>query len=275
VQRDFARKPLWGIKDPRMCRLLPLWFGILAEVGCTVSCIIITRNPYEVAHSLAHRDGFPRPKSYLLWLAHVLEAEQRTRRCPRVFITYPALLNDWRATVARIATNLSLLWPYEPSTVANAIERFLEPGLRHYTCTDDRLDVAPDLSEWVRRVYQALTGAAQMTTAQLDERLSPVHRQMTAAIRLFGPLLKQQTAELSRIGAGFSQALEILAEREAQLTQVRTEHTTVGAGFAQTLELLAERDRQLAQVQAELSRVKSHWLWRLLRIMSVKRQELQ
>lgn len=108
LQRDFADQPLWGLKDPRLCRLLPLWRDIFTAFRCQVSCVIITRHPHEVVCSLAQRDGFAPVKSSLLWLAHVLEAEQATQTLPRVFVTYDALLNDWRATVARIAAGLSL-----------------------------------------------------------------------------------------------------------------------------------------------------------------------
>ena len=32
--RDFKDRELWGLKDPRLCRLLPLWHSILSELGC-------------------------------------------------------------------------------------------------------------------------------------------------------------------------------------------------------------------------------------------------
>ena len=31
LKRDFSTAPLWGIKDPRMCRLMPLWDPIIAD----------------------------------------------------------------------------------------------------------------------------------------------------------------------------------------------------------------------------------------------------
>ena len=33
--RDFAGLPLWGVKDPRLCRLMPLWATLLAATGIT------------------------------------------------------------------------------------------------------------------------------------------------------------------------------------------------------------------------------------------------
>ncbi|HEY9142813.1 MAG TPA: hypothetical protein VIM90_02130, partial [Arenimonas sp.] len=33
LQRDFAGQPLWAFKDPRTCRLLPLWQRVLGRLG--------------------------------------------------------------------------------------------------------------------------------------------------------------------------------------------------------------------------------------------------
>jgi hypothetical protein len=314
VQRDFARVPLWGVKDPRICRLLPLWQDILAELGCPASYLIITRHPQEVACSLARRDGFPASKSYLLWLGHVLEAEQWTRTFPRLFISYAALLRDWHATIARIGTCLSLTWPHAPASVATAIEQFLDPGLRHHQYTNLQQEGTPAVPELVCTVYRAMTAAAPNPADPLEWWLAPARRELQTATRLCGPWLKQLTTELGRVGAGFSQALsqlasvneefakvgagltqavELLTERDTQLASLHEELAKVGAGLTQTLAVLAERDAQLtdthtelgqartelahtkanlvyaetdlAHAQAELTRIRSHWLWRVLR----------
>ena len=56
VADEFAGKPLWAVKDPRMCRLMPLWRGIFRAAGTNASCLIVLRSPVEVARSLARRD---------------------------------------------------------------------------------------------------------------------------------------------------------------------------------------------------------------------------
>src|SRR5262245_37421536 len=84
VRRDFEQCPLWGLKDPRLCRLLPLWHGILAEVGCTPGYVIMMRNPAEVVASLHRREEFDRGHSYLVWLENILALEEHTRGRARV-----------------------------------------------------------------------------------------------------------------------------------------------------------------------------------------------
>ena len=33
IRKDFTGVPTWGLKDPRLCRVLPLWLEVLGELG--------------------------------------------------------------------------------------------------------------------------------------------------------------------------------------------------------------------------------------------------
>ena len=72
LQRDLSAAPLWGLKDPRLCRLLPWWEPVWAATDTWPLFVIVRRPPSEVAASLARREGFSPAKSYLLWLLHTL-----------------------------------------------------------------------------------------------------------------------------------------------------------------------------------------------------------
>lgn len=132
LRRDFSRAPLWLLKDPRLCHLLPLWLEIFAEVGCRPHFIISVRHPLEVAESLNKRDHITYERASLLWIEHYSDAEKWTRGYPRSVVFYERLLLDWRGTVNQLSTELSL--PLQPSDGAmeKAVERFLEPSLRHH-----------------------------------------------------------------------------------------------------------------------------------------------
>ena len=54
LQRDLCR-PLIGIKDPRLARLLPLWTGLMEREGRASTAVIVLRKPSEIAASLARR----------------------------------------------------------------------------------------------------------------------------------------------------------------------------------------------------------------------------
>ena len=88
LRKDFAASPLFAIKDPRICRFWPFWRDVLQEFGATPLVAMPVRNPLEIAASLKRRDGFLATNSLLLWLRHVLDAENDTRGLPRAIVSY-------------------------------------------------------------------------------------------------------------------------------------------------------------------------------------------
>src|SRR5437870_5378082 len=125
VGANFGESPLFVLKDPRICRLIPIWLRILGGIGVEPSFVLPVRNPLEVAESLRAREGFSIAKSLLLWLRHVLDAERDTRARPRAFLSYERLLRDWMGELARASTELELAWPRFADPARAEIESFL------------------------------------------------------------------------------------------------------------------------------------------------------
>lgn len=71
------------IKDPRQCRLLPLWTALFEQRPYQVAVVLAVRQPEAVAASLVSRDQLPLDRALLLWLSHTLEAERATRQLRR------------------------------------------------------------------------------------------------------------------------------------------------------------------------------------------------
>lgn len=131
LRRDFAASPVWLLKDPRLCRLLPLWLEILRLLDIKPNFVICLRHPGEVAMSLERRDGIPVERASLLWLEHLIDSERGTRNLLRTVVTYEQLLDDWRSTLRQIAAHLSIDLSLD-SAGAGRIDAFLEPTLRHH-----------------------------------------------------------------------------------------------------------------------------------------------
>jgi len=132
LRRDTAGAALFGVKDPRLCRLLPLWRPVLASERLEAAALIVLRHPAEVAGSLAHRDAFARSRSQALWLDHVLSADHATRELPRAFVWFDSLLRDWHEALTGIAERLGIVWPRDPEAARDEIDAFLSPDLRHH-----------------------------------------------------------------------------------------------------------------------------------------------
>lgn len=112
---DFAGKPVDGVallKDPRECRLMPLWLELLQRRAPQVQVLLVVRRPEAVAASLGRRDQLPQNRALLLWLSHTLEAELHSRAMPKLVLSYEALLQE-PAAVVRAGQQLAGL-PEQP-----------------------------------------------------------------------------------------------------------------------------------------------------------------
>ena len=93
-QKRLATPPCQLLKDPRICRFVPLWTSLVESMGIEPLFVIPIRNPLEVAASLrvrAEQDaanvlgtygGMPDAKALLLWLRSFLDTERHTRGFP-------------------------------------------------------------------------------------------------------------------------------------------------------------------------------------------------
>jgi O-antigen biosynthesis protein len=132
---------VFGVKDPRMTKLLPLWKRAFAAMGLRVAYVISVRNPLSVAKSVRARDGFDLEVGYLLWLEHCLLAVAETEQDPRIFIDYDAVLENPRKQLKRLADAFCL--DVNNAEVDAFSDGFLEKELRH----SKHSPADPDLGE--------------------------------------------------------------------------------------------------------------------------------
>jgi hypothetical protein len=210
LKRDFSGAPLFGIKDPRLCRLMPLWFPIFETLSTEPHFVLTIRHPWEVAESLARRNGLKPSKSFLLWLDHTLQAESATRGYKRVFVAFDEVLDDPVAVMTGLERDLAI-HPLSPAQAS--FGNSVEPSLRHH-----RLDQRPkeDVPSLVMEVYDVIKKAPQFA-----EKLDELMRQFVSSRDIFSPHLEALETELSdldkRIGeveqatdtAGATMRLEI------------------------------------------------------------------
>ncbi len=236
LRRHFAGAPLWAVKAPRTCWLVPLWAAALAELGCTPRYLIAIRHPDEVAASLARRDRFSRDKSDLLWADHYLAAEAATRGARRAFLSYTELLRAPEIELARVAEELGIEWPAGAgAAVAGELRQFLSGRLRHHVAPAAAIAPRGRLGAIVPRLWYVLESAA--ATAVLDEAACKSLRGELAGVREnLDPLLiehffqlssahGEQVTELERILADHTKWMRIQAEELEGQRDILNERT--------------------------------------------------
>lgn len=156
VTRDFAAAPLWAVKDPRLCRVLPVWLELLTRRGVDVACCVSLRDPAEVVASLQARNGFSREKASALWLDHVL-APLATSGYRSTSVRFDDLLDDPASAVQRCGQDLKLEWPTSPVAVAQDLRQFVRPRLRHHRGSGQK--PAGPIEELACRLWERLERA--------------------------------------------------------------------------------------------------------------------
>ena len=201
VSQAFGDAALFVLKDPRICRFVPLILSILDELKVRPVVILPVRNPLEVASSLQQRDGFSRPKALLLWLRHVLDAEYSSRAIPRFFMRYEDLLLDWRTCLGRAADITGLAWPGWSSESEQAIDQFLTVKLRRQRASTEQLQAHPEVGSWIKDTYAIVSSLAESGEYRPDlDRLDLIRSKFDEVCTVMGPALKEEEALVARKG---------------------------------------------------------------------------
>ena len=158
LRSRLADTELFGLKDPRMAKLIPFWQAVFEHLQVEVSYVVACRNPMNVAHSLATRDGFSREKSYLLWFEHMLMSTKHTEQARRIFVDYDLILNDPDHQLMRISAAFDRPFSAESQAFREFKNEFLELSLRHNGFAPEDLDLDTAAPDEVRQLHQLLSG---------------------------------------------------------------------------------------------------------------------
>ena len=248
LENDYEGAPLIVVKDPRICRLVPIYTAALERAGYSARVVVTLRHPIEVIESLRRLVGTAPLVSELIWIRHILEMEASTRNALRVWVTYDNLLENWYPIQAMIAAKLDILWPKSPDRVAEEIAAFLEPNLRHFDLRRDQL--CSTIGSLASKVWSTarfgLTGDEAALQTGFDEirlvvdevdRLNAAQieqerlRGLCAAseIQMLSRALECKNLELGRLRAYEDKGL---ADSEVKLNQLRVHAAACEAQIA-------------------------------------------
>lgn len=259
VKAEFGDNAIIALKDPRICRLVPLWHSSLVDHSLVEPRYIIPiRNPIEVAQSLHARNGLPVIAGVLLWLRHVLDAEHFTRNFPRCFTHYEALLRDWRSEISTIQLITDIRWPIAVDKASSDIEAFLCPNLRHQSAPS-RLENAlpPSLASLVKNT---LTSIENLEAHRRDESafaiLDETREKLNELALTFAPLeqFRRQTQK----------------ERQQQLANTREKLQNRIARVQELESLAKDRNRKNTELLTEISELNRKLSNRVARVSELE-----
>lgn len=227
LDEEMGASALCLFKDPRICRLTPVWTEALKLSGRGGLAILPCRHPLEVAGSLSAKAGLTRPYALMMWLQHVVLGERFTRAMKRSFTDYEALLNDWRAVIGKVAKDLDLVWPRDAMRAGVEVDGFLTGELRRQKPPERPLS-ADGLERLCDRAWAVLPALQKnpydkKAMAELDA----VGAEMDAVIAVAGPLVVSYQGELDGTRRELDKTLrgvgDLIADHDARIEAVNAE----------------------------------------------------
>jgi hypothetical protein len=194
----FQEQNFWAVKDPRLCRLLPLWLPLFTRLGEKLCAVLVFRHPEGACRSLEKRNAMSRRRALALWLHHFVDALTCLRDLPWVAVDYERMLTDPRQGIAILAEKLGFNDRLRaPSD--DELRDFVDPGLRHHP------PAPPKSDEWLETSCYAFY-----------EALGARHLQGPDAT------LMRHAAELrAQLDEGRGLSLELLHDVYAEIPQLR------------------------------------------------------
>lgn len=251
---EYGESASFVVKDPRMCRLLPVWQPAFEDLGARTSYPVILRNPLEVAQSLSQRNGFDAEYGMLLWARYLVDAELGTRGSPRVFLTYDQLLDDWQSVLRRIGSILEI--PVDPGSIdLGSVDDFLSPDLRHHRIADEQVFIELAKIPQVSETYRILLSWAEgKTGSPADfETLDRIRAELNRTGLMVSNVVERARFDRKRLASLKAQADETAVEL-AKAKRSSDNLDAVRATLAEQSKAHARLEKTLENAVASLSK---------------------
>jgi len=194
ITSEFANEELFALKDPRLCRLAPLWIQVLKENDIEPFFVLIARNPAEVAASLKERNDMTYEVANHLWLRHVLEAELYTRDHHRAFVSFEKLIEQANSAVLGTIKQLNLESDIEIAQLVQAETAFIDKTMRHHVIAEP--DKAPfSLATACYTTLQSLS-ETNWSPGAIHEKFDEIRQDYQ---QLFDFFLSEEVCDIARM----------------------------------------------------------------------------
>jgi cytochrome c-type biogenesis protein CcmH/NrfG len=242
LRRRLPARRLFGFKDPRTARLLPLWHQIFDALQLRPRFVLCLRNPAQVARSLAARDGFSPQRGECRWFCYMAEALANLRDCEQLCtIEYEDWFVDPAVNLEKLTAFLGLPAERAPAELRLAVSQIVDPYLRH-----DATGPAAVHQPLVRSLYEVARNFAQAGPAR--DSLGRIAEEFGAFRELYRPV-HDELERLSRLAAKLPEYERMAIERGAEITALRNSLGECEAALARGEQVSDERDTALAEAE--------------------------
>jgi hypothetical protein len=210
----FQKQKFWAIKDPRLCRLLPLWLPLFSQPKYLLRALVVFRHPEGACRSLIKRNSMSRRRALALWLHHYIDAVTSLSDVPWVAVDYERMLANPRQGMNGLAEKLDFDgWPRTPSDAE--LRAFADPTLLHHPPAPPQSDTWLETSCYeLHAVLKARN--LQRPDAALTQHIAGLRAQLDAGRGLNLQLIHEVYAEIPLLRAYKLSAELALAQHKTE-----------------------------------------------------------
>jgi hypothetical protein len=222
VRREYEKAgAIWGFKDPRTARLLPLWFEIIEELDLDPKYVLVTRHPTDVARSLHSREGITQMHAELLWLEHNIDALVHTRGKLNALVEYKRWFEEPIEQASYLIEQIGL---ERPDDLKEIVAGIVSSDLQHHATTERKFAlpyVAEIYDALVRRdmaTLEALANFFQVTRNFCQTVMANVQREFNAQLNAANETARQRAEQVAALQAQ-TRALQASIQALARQTE--------------------------------------------------------
>ena len=248
----------WGFKDPRTCRLLPLWSELFEALDVRPHYVWTIRAPGESSASMAAKNPVARPMSTqqaeVTWLAYNYDILRYLLGTQLIVVEYGEWFRDPLALGRRLMQQLDLYGFTAEHEFNDCIRGIVNREFRHQV--EGRGDAISSIP-LAQSFFNEVAELSRSEDAEINQRLGRYITILDIVFRAMQPFA-QLLGEVPtlRIGAQEGkQAAAQLEARKAHSAALQRELATVieqrDQDAAEYAERLLAHERQLAELQSE------------------------
>lgn len=268
ILADLESHRPWVAKDPRFCLLLPLWLRLLDRPVC----VLVYRDPVEIALSLKERNGFSLTQGVALWEHYMVSALRSSRHDHLVLVSYHDLIADAQATTLDLHRRLRGLGVdgLAPAD-GHELAAFVDPDLQHHR--DIQFDGENLLNNAQSRLARALRdgimpsasdnfdvsvgagdAAADLAARELVENDARAHiADLEQALAKVRQQLDDRAAHIRQIEEDILASNRLRTDLEHEVSQANAYQRKLEAEISTLEDQIAEGATYARHVEAELN----------------------
>lgn len=206
---------LWGFKDPRTCRLLPLWWEVFRDMNLRPIYVHALRTPAEASASMAKKSKVRKVSvatSELMWLSYNYDILRYvTSERPPILVDYDEWFADGAIVARRLVEGLGIGSDLSLDDAAECVDTIVNGEYRHQVAGGG--DVASTMP-LAMMLYRAMVSdtSGQASLSQLPT--------LDLLFRSIKPVMDQLDAD----AAGRAEFSDKLAATELQRAELETKH---------------------------------------------------